>query len=201
MDEPMRAWTAHRMKFACCWALAFLALGCDAGSSPNPAELSKLPMPMMDGATPFIRPGPRQPPLEPAADTDLQPVEEVIGISVGDVHRAYWCFAMSSYDTKVINDLVGGIPVTVTFCDRTRCARAFTTKNRNEPLNVSLGGWSGKALIVQIDGRMYDQDAKDIPLEDVAVEKTTWGEWKERHPDGEIFTGRVVPAPESKPAE
>lgn len=128
---------------------------------------------MMDGPTPFIVPELRQPATRPADQAELDADEEVIGVTVGNLHRAYVCAAMSSFETKVINDLIGEVPVTVTFCDRTRCARAFTAKDRVEPLTVQLGDWSGETMLLHINGRMLPQKSDEIPLDEISVEKTT----------------------------
>jgi hypothetical protein len=156
-------------------------------------------MPMAGAPTPFIRPGIKQPPTKPADQVALDPDAEVIGVSVGDTHRAYVSAAMSSQETHVINDVVGGAPVTVAFCDRTRCARAFTSRERTEPLDVQLGGWSGEQLWLLIDGRMLPLSSDEIPLERMTIEKCTWGEWKVNHPDTDVFVGLRTPAVKSTP--
>ncbi|MSR58484.1 MAG: DUF3179 domain-containing protein [Planctomycetaceae bacterium] len=200
MNEPVHIFATLSVKFALGGALTcLLLLGCSETAPPS--ETFSLPMPMTDGATPFIRPGSRLPPTESADQADLELGAEVIGVSVGDVHRAYVCDAMSTYDTKVINDLIDGVPVTVTFCDRTGCARAFTAKNRSEPLNVQLGGWSGEGMLLLINSHMFAQNSDKIPLSKVSVEKSTWSEWKKLHPESDVYTGRPTPSPPVKPAE
>lgn len=169
-------------------AFAGVLSGCGSDESATPQR--EIPMPMMTGATPFIRPGLVQPPTESAEEAELESTEEVIGVSVGGVHRAYACSGMSSFSSKVINDVIDGVPVTVTFCDRTRCARAFTASAKGRPLDVQLGGWTGEKLMVLIDGRMLAQDSDEIPLQEMPIEKSTWSEWKEAHPDTDVFTDR-----------
>jgi hypothetical protein len=195
MNERARPAGVLRIGGRIAAALTLILLGCGSDAPQPPPRVDV--MPMLDGPTPFIRPGLRQPATEPGDLAELESSEEIIGVSVGDVHRAYVCTAMGPFDNKVINDLIGDVPVTVTFCNRTFCARAFTAKGRSEPLTVQLGGWSGKAMYLSIDGRMFTQDSDEIPLDDISLEKSTWGEWKAAHPEGDVFTGRVP----SKPPE
>jgi hypothetical protein len=198
MHEPVYGRSPFVLNSVLGGVLMCLAAGC---SPDAPVEQLNLPMPMENGPTPFIVPGTRQPPVESADEAEIEPEELVIGVSLGDVHRAYLCAAMSEFRTKVINDCLDGVPVTVTFCDRTECARAFTANDGSEPLNVHLGGWSGKGMMLAIDGRMFPQESDEIPFAEVAVEKLTWGEWKQAHPDSDVYTGRTAPVPKSKPAE
>jgi hypothetical protein len=188
-------------------ALACAAAGCDAPSPPAPQASApptnhKAPfsMPMGNAPTPFIRPGIRQPPTVPADAATIEPDDMIIGVSVGNVHRAYVSAAMSSVETHVINDLIGGVPVSVAFCDRTRCARAFTAKDRINPLEIELGGWSGDQMWLRVDGQMLGLNSDDIPYEQVTVETCTWSQWKEDHPDTDVFVGREVPSAQSRPA-
>jgi hypothetical protein len=188
----------------CCAAVVFAFLGC-SGDEParngrseeartTPPQTTTAVPPIMHGATPMILPGLRQPPMETAELAEVNPDEEVIGVSVGDLHRAYLYSAMSMFSTHVINDAIGGVAVTVTFCDRAHCARAFTVKGAVEPLAVQLGGWSGDQMLLLVDGRMIPQDSDDIPLDEIAVESSTWSNWKASHPDTDVFTGRAAPA-------
>jgi hypothetical protein len=187
-------------------AVVFALLGCTASepatkgrseeANATPSRATADRQPTMTGATPMVLPGLRLPPVETAELARVNSDEEVIGISVGGLHRAYLDSAMSTFRTHVINDLIGGVAVTVTFCDGTGCARAFTSKGAVEPLAVQLGGWSGEQMLLMIDGRMIPQNSDDIPLDEIAVERTTWRDWKSSHPDTDVFTGRAVPARE-----
>jgi hypothetical protein len=48
-----------------------------------------------------------------AADAQMAPADRVIGVSIGDDHRAYSTAQLSSHE--VVNDTIGGIPVAVTW--------------------------------------------------------------------------------------
>jgi hypothetical protein len=167
--------------------LTFFLPGC--GSESSPADDRKPPFEEIPMG--FIVPGKRQPPTEPADKADLAPDEEVIGVSVGGASRAYVCAALSTLGGHVINDAIADTPVTVVFCDRNRCARAFTMPDRTAPLEIDLGGWTGSQLLLHVNGRLFPLDAADIPFDEVQVEKTTWREWQQAHPGGDVFTGRA----------
>ena len=185
MNEQFNGIT--RLWFVGLTAASLSIAGCT--SETTPVAATELPLPMMSAPTPFIRPGAQQPPVDPAGGADIDAEEPVIGVTVGDVHRAYVCTGMHAFDAKVINDMIDGVPVTVTYCNRTGCSRAFTAKGWDRPLKVDLGGWSGKKMVLRIDGQMLEQDSAEIPFQEIAVERMTWGAWKTAHPDTEVFTG------------
>lgn len=48
-----------------------------------------------------------------AAEAQMAPADRVIGVSIGDDHRAYSTAQLSSHE--VVNDTIGGIPLAVTW--------------------------------------------------------------------------------------
>lgn len=128
----------------------------------------------------------------------VAPAAVVIGVSFAGKHRAYPVAAMSDSISHVINDNVGGQPLTVVYCDRTNCARAFTARDRKSPLELAVGGWlneggvsdlllrNGKYRYLLKTREGYGPDAPPFPFEEVQVELTSWGEWRAAHPDSEL---------------
>src|SRR5215472_8987706 len=57
----------------------------------------------------------------------------VIGVSIGNQHRAYALQAVFQQDSHVINDWLGAAPVSVTYCDLCDCVRVFTAPDRDRP--------------------------------------------------------------------
>ena len=124
-----------------------------------------------------------------------------MGVSVGQQHRAYAVAKMSDSTTHVINDFIDNTPVTVAYCDRTSCTRAFTASGRTSPLELSVGGWMNEGEVSDMllrDGRhryqmktgqAWNPDTPPFPYENVAVVLTTWGEWRSAHPDTDLILG------------
>lgn len=144
-------------------------------------------------------PGLRQPAAKAMEDVNLPDNVEVIGVDIGGRARAYLLRAMSlKPERHVINDLLGDEPISVTYCDRTNCARVFTSADKGEALNLDVGGWIDDSLAVQINGINYEQKSgknltapggAPLPYADCPFVQTTWGEWRRSHPQSDIFVG------------
>jgi hypothetical protein len=148
-----------------------------------------LAMTMMEKAS-FPLPGIVHPPVEAASAATAQDSAEVIGVSVNGHSRAYCVAEMVTPFTHVINDVIDGVPVTVTYCDRTGCARVFTnTDEPDRPLEVGVGGFADGQMLLHVDHKKFGQKSRDIPLQELEFEKTTWGKWKSAYPDTDICTG------------
>jgi hypothetical protein len=135
-------------------------------------------------------PGIREPATESADSARLNDGATVFGVSVNGQSRAYSMMAMTGSMRHVINDVVGGAPVSLTFCEVTNCVRVFTkTEQGANPLDVSVRGWKDGQLWLGIDGQNFPQDSREIPLEDLTCERTSWKAWKDAHADSDVFVG------------
>jgi hypothetical protein len=134
-------------------------------------------------------PGIRQPPVASADAAHVPDQTPAIGVSIDGHSRAYLPGAMCTPGRHIVNDLVGGMPVTVTFCDRSERVRVLTQAGKNEPLDVAQEGLLNGALALRIDGRVFAQDSLDVPYEDLSFTWTTWGAWRTDHPDTEVYIG------------
>jgi hypothetical protein len=125
---------------------------------------------------------------------------EVIGVVVGGHARAYLIQAVAGHILRhVVNDMVGDYPVSVAYCDRTNCTQVFTGPPTGAPLNVPYGFWTDEhGMVFRIDGVDYAQktganltapDGPAIPFEKLPYVRTNWRDWREAHPDTDIFTG------------
>lgn len=139
--------------------------------------------------SPFILPPVATPVTFPASEVTLADSERVIGVVCGEEAIAYSCTAMSQMESHVINDVVGEKGLTVTFCDRTMDTRVFCSPSGNTPLKIQVGGITDKAMVLYVDGQMYEQSSADIPLSDYNFVLTTWKEWKTDHPNSRVYTG------------
>lgn len=144
-------------------------------------------------------PGLRQPAVMAMEDVNLPDNAPIIGIEVAGRARAYLLRAMSlKPERHVINDLLGDRPISVTYCDRTNCARVFTSADKGAALNLDVGGWIGDSLAVQINGINYEQKTgknlttpggAPLPYADCPFVQTTWGAWRSVHPQSDVFVG------------
>lgn len=150
-----------------------------------------------------MAPGLRHPKPTPASEANLSDDAEVIGVTVNGASRAYALAGMSHPLSHVVNDVLEDLAVTVTYCDRRQCARVFTSAKEVGPLDMSCVGWIRGELLVGLKGRNYAQTAKDLPLDQLEFVRTTWKDWREAHPETDVFLGRSSEddAPESAAAQ
>ena len=132
-----------------------------------------------------------------AADADLPDDELVIGSSINGDARAYPAGIL--YTREMVNDVVGGVPVLVTWCPR--CYTALVHDRRVDGTTAVFGNqgalykgamtwfdhetgsiWSqplGKALV----GPRFGATLNLMPSQ-----LTTWREWATAHPETSVLT-------------
>ena len=172
---------------------------------PKPAAVAS---PAHD--TLYLHPAPpiMTPPAVPGAKAKVNDAEYVLGVSVGTRHRAYRLAGLSGHLDHVVNDVISGTPVTVTYCDLADCARAFTSSDASRPLPITQVGFRQSSVatrkprfIIAAYGIPYYQDSgiavdpttttEPLPFARCPVERLTWKEWKNAHPDTDIYYGPV----------
>jgi hypothetical protein len=154
----------------------------------------------------FEMPGLQRPRSLPAAASKIADGDEVIGVVVDGKAQAYSLNALGYPPWHIVNDVVAGVPVSVTYCDRNNCIRVYTDRRSSTPLDINLGGLYGKEMVVKIGGLLYFQEtgkpfeagegASTLPYADLPWERTTWKEWRQRHPETDVFIGLVGNGPE-----
>jgi hypothetical protein len=165
--------------------------------------------PMMD--IQVESPGIRTPPVRAAADAGLDDNADVIGICAGGRARAYSLGEMGTGPARhVVNDLVGGWAVTVTYCNVTGCTRAYSAGPAKEPLDLGVGGFNKEegGLVLRDGGKEYAQTTgkclspgggSELPYMAMEPVHTTWKAWREEHPDTDVYVGDLpedqVPPP------
>ena len=141
-------------------------------------------------------PGIVRPPVVAAADASLDDGEPVIGVIAGNKHRAYRLRALAvDRGSHIVNDVLGDVPISVTHCDLRRCTRLFTADTHGEPLPLSQGGLRDGKMLLKWDGRRYDQEtaaplvasSPPLPYVSIPAEETTWGQWRQAHPDTDVY--------------
>ena len=153
----------------------------------------------------FEMPGLRNPQALAAESSRIPDDDPVIGVVVNGSPRAYWLNALKYPPWHIVNDVVHGVPISVTYCDRTDCTRVYKGGETSKPLDVDLGGLYGKEMVVKVEGSLYLQnsgqpfekgaDAPSLPYSNHPWKRTTWKEWKQLHPETDIFVGLGTPGP------
>ena len=126
-----------------------------------------------------------------AADVTLAASTPIIGVAVGSDARAYPLAVLASHE--IVNDIVGGRPLAVTYCPLCLTGIVF---DRHVEGTVVEFGVSGKLLMnvlvmydrqtdslwSQILGESIEGQRKGAKLEVVDSLQTTWGTWRQLHP-------------------
>jgi hypothetical protein len=146
-------------------------------------------------AEPILRP-----PSLAAYEAKLQPDEMVIGVEVGGKAQAYRFAAFELKSGHLVNDLVGGVPVSVAYCDLTECLRVYSDPRGSEPLDLKVAGVLNGEMIVRHGGSMYfhksgkevepGNNSPTLPYPLITPTVTTWKEWTTRHPDTRVYIGK-----------
>jgi hypothetical protein len=131
-----------------------------------------------------------------AAMTDLAPTEPVVGLMVNGDARAYPLRILTWHE--IVNDVVGGIPVVVTYCPL--CNSAIVFDRRVEGRAVEFGT-TGK--LRNSDLVMYDRESESwwqqflgeaivgartgTRLTALPARLESWALFSRRHPDGKVL--------------
>ena len=133
--------------------------------------------------------GRTEPRVFPADEVMLSDTATVLGIEANGKHRAYVATGMSdATNLHIVHDHLGGKPITMTFCDRSNCSRAFL-RHKVSTEDIMMGGWSGEEMWLLIKDKRYLHTSAEVPIPDYPVEMTTWGEWKKAHPETDVYLG------------
>jgi hypothetical protein len=101
----------------------------------------------------------RSPATVAAQDARLPPEEMVIGLVAGGRARAYRLGTMARLSQHLINDLVGGVPVSVSYCDRNECVRVYTGPSGSQPMELKVAGLLDGQMVLDAGGNLYFQDS------------------------------------------
>lgn len=150
----------------------------------------------------FMVPGVESPQVLPPTEAGLPDDAPVVGVEAGGHARAYALGSMRSPTRHIVNDVVGGLPVTVTYCDISNCTRAFGGAGEAAPLPISQAGTFGDEMLVKVGhvtykqatGEVYEPDeghpSVPFPYQEYPLVRTTWGEWKARYPETDVYVYR-----------
>jgi hypothetical protein len=134
-----------------------------------------------------------------AAEADfLSPQEPVISLVLGDNARAYPAQILVWHE--IVNDTVGGVPVTVTYCPLCNTGIAF----RRPVIDGELLDFGTSGKLYHSNLVMYDRQTDSLwpqalgqavmgpltgtKLELVPVQMVAWADWLAEHPHGKVLS-------------
>ncbi len=131
------------------------------------------------------------------ADAWLQPQEPVILLQVGDDVRAYPLQILMWHE--IVNDTVGGVPVTVTFCPLCNTAIAFERTVDGQVLDFGTTGRLRFSNLVMYDrqteswwqqagGEAIAGEFTGRQLEFLPASIVAWADFKEAYPQGRVLS-------------
>jgi hypothetical protein len=145
------------------------------------------------------------PPSVPAAEGDWYPDElPVLGIEVNGEARAYPLNIMEAHE--LVNDELGGRPISLTYCTLCRSAVAFALDELPEGVERPVLRTSG--LLQRSNKLVFDRETYSLidqftgealsgPLAEVGVVlprltvvTSSWQEWRAAHPDTTLMAGK-----------
>jgi hypothetical protein len=112
---------------------------------------------------------------------------------------------MRDMTNHIVNDVVNGTAVTVTYCDLADCVRGFGGEARPTPLNIDQGGLLDGEMVLRIGRSGYLQKSQALietdighrpapfPYAEVPLTRTTWAAWKAQHPETDVYEGITPP--------
>lgn len=137
-----------------------------------------------------------------AATARLSDETLVIGVVAGGQARAYVLGGFSAINDHVLNDVLGGLACTVTYCPLSGCTRVFVDRQRGLPLSVAVGGYIDKrgdgttkdtVMLLRVAEKHYFHDTGEplegegtFPYPPADFQETTWGQWRKAHPGTDV---------------
>ncbi|MDA2813195.1 DUF3179 domain-containing protein [Nocardiopsis sp. RSe5-2] len=138
------------------------------------------------------------PAFEDAAGVDwLEDSEGVLAVEVDGDARAYPVRIMVWHE--IVDDVVGGEPVSVTYCPLCDSALGFHRRVGARVLDFGVSGLLYNSDLVmfdrqthslwpQIEGRAVAGELAGTELERISVQVLPWERWREEHPDGLVLS-------------
>lgn len=176
-------------------SLLFVQAAASATSSP----LMPDPRIKLQGDMPSID----RPDVLPADKAALDEDTPVIGVFVAGKARAYLLEAFEHGPAShLVNDVLGGVPISVTHCDVSGCSRVFTGSVVGRPLDLSVGGQKNSRMVLKFGGQLYRQETSEpvdksgstFPYREYPAHLTVWGDWRRAHPETDVYMGSIEEA-------
>lgn len=167
--------------------------GFDLAGTLIPSERILHGGPPRDGIASIDRPR-----FLPARKADaLDANDRVLGLRLNGQARAYPIAILNWHE--IVNDHFDETPVAVTYCPLCGTGMAFLARVADQTLTFGVSGLlynsdvllydrESESLWSQIDRRAISGPHKGRRLEAIALEHTTWGDWRTRHPDTQVLS-------------
>ncbi len=141
--------------------------------------------------------------VKPATVDWLAPNEPVIALELDSERRAYPVQVLIWHE--IVNDTVGGMPVSVTYCPLCNTALAYDRRIDDRLVTFGTSGLLYKSALVmydrqteslwsQLESRAVAGELAGTELDRIPVQTITWSQWKSQSPDGYVLsrdTGHV----------
>lgn len=129
--------------------------------------------------------------------SDLRDDDLVLGIEINGQSRAYPVNFISEPETEIINDVLGGVPIAVTWCSRCSNGVVFDRRVDGKPIALRVEGtlWRENMVMIDESGTLWSQllgKAMQGPrsgrsLPPLATVLTDWKSWKRKNPSSTVL--------------
>ena len=133
------------------------------------------------------------PQFQSARETSLADDDPVFGVVRGGETRAYPQYILVYHE--IVNDTVGGDNVAVTYCPLTGTAQGFErggaefgVSGRLVNSNLTMYDRATETRWPQMLAAGVEGELAGEFLQEFRVTWTTWGQWREAHPDTQVLT-------------
>ena len=121
----------------------------------------------------------------------------VLGLELNGEARAYPVAIMNWHE--IVNDQIGGRPVSVTFCPLCGSGIAFVAEAGGRALEFGVSGLlynsdmllydrQTESLWSQLMGQAVSGSLKGTRLSNIPLEHTTWADWRRRHSNTRVLS-------------
>jgi hypothetical protein len=126
--------------------------------------------------------------------------DRVLGIAINGVARAYPIGILNYHE--IVNDVIGGTSVVVTYCPLCGSGTAFEAAINGRSYEFGVSG-----LLYNSDVLMYDRETKSLwsqlmvqavtgpmkgtRLQQLPLSHTSWEDWLERHPKTRVLSNKT----------
>lgn len=150
---------------------------------------------LRDGIQPIYDPG-----LTTPDNVDLAPEEMVLAVEINGDARAYPIEPLVSYE--IVNDVVGGVPVAITWCPLCYTGLVYEREWEGQTLTLGVQGalykgaqtwWDHEtgSIWSQVFGEALDGPLDGAQLKPVVASLTPWGSWLKMHPTTLVLKQRL----------
>jgi len=123
--------------------------------------------------------------------------DTVIGLKIDDEAKAYPLFILVWHE--IVNDSVGGVPVSVTYCPLCYTNQVFERMVDGQEVTFGTSGKLYNSNLLMYDrltesywsqalGTAVKGELTGYRLDLVPFDVITWGDWKKLHPDTKVLT-------------